>query len=1778
MCVRGKELPVPTFTVSDDEKTVTDDLTGLVWQKTYVSGKTWQQALEYCENLDYAGYSDWRLPNKNELASLMNYDKASAPYSDFPDMPTVSFHSSSSDASRVSSAWNLKFNSKYIRSSKKYDVVFSYTIYSESNVRCVRSDICEEGKFWNGSQCVNDPCESDSCNMEHATGNCQPRTSSAFECICEGGYSWNNGTCKKTEEVTCENGGGTWNNGACECSEGYDWTGTTCALHEATEEEICNAASGTNWNNGTCECTADGYFWNGSACVDPCASVQCTQNAECVATSLTETSCNCVTGYFADGENCVNPCESAPCNSINNAVADSCNAADANTYTCDCDFGYDWNAGNLTCDATAETICMSAGGTNWDGSICTRTQTCDSIPVENADWNGVPSYTQTYNFETEKWDPEYETQYSETAGECYFACVNGYSWNGGACEKTAATICGEAGGNWNNGTCECADGYDWNGTTCALHEMTEEEKCLAVGGTWNGTKCTLDGFTVCSATSDTPCIDPETRLIWSDAITNVTAANIVSECQGKNYGGFTDWQTATISQLRTLVSSCDAEALGPGGTCGVTDNCSALSSCYDTNNCYVNCTNSSKLGDNTYFISSTPDGTEYNAHWVFFFGGTYYNGNAIDSNGSWGMADIDNNTVRCTRCADGYKWNGTACIEMTEEEKCLAAGGTWNGTQCNIDGFPVCSATSATPCIDPETRLIWSTAITGVAAANIVSECQGKNYGGFTDWQTATISQLRSIVQGDTNLVVGGTCGVTDNCFEVSCYNDTECNCTNNGCSSLTSKLGDTKALISSTLDDTSYNTHWIVNFKGELAIGGIGSFGTTWYTGESDNNNIRCARCADGYKWNGTACIDMTEEEKCLAAGGPWNGTQCTLDGFTVCSATSDTPCIDPETRLIWSKAFTGVAAANIISTCETSTEGGYSDWQTATISQLRTLVSSCDAEALGLGGACGVTDNCSALSSCYDTNNCYADCTNSSKLGDSTYLTSSTPDGTSYNAHWMLSFGGSSANRNMISSRGLWNLADLDNNNIRCTRCAEGYEWNGTACVISLPVCSKTSSLPCKDSSTNLIWSKKAPEAKNWEDAVAYCETLVDEGLGGWELASVSQLRSLLSNCSTTQSGGSCNINERCTGYYSCNLSSSGCFEGCSAPNSKLNDDSCFFSSNPESDGLPFIWEVCFDTGVIYVLSPDELLDARCAQCPAGTAWDGFACVPGGVSEASACLDRGGKWNPSNKKCTREVACTFELLGGIVPASSVLENYAWNDNGRNGKFTQTWNGSEWVPETNHAVYDETPEECNFVCAEDFYPIFGNNCTNGCVITGNNPCESIANTDSEHTCYPTGTDTFTCGCAGGYVWKDGACVSIRSNHCSSENPTPCYDPETGLIWSEKTLVASFEDAKTYCHGLNTSNYYGYDNGWSSPTIGQLRTLIQNCSYTEPDGDCNVREDKILDPSAQNLSLTCATACSEDSTGVYSKLGDTERLWSSTNETGHNWVLNEEKAWSVVFSKASVRNFPATYSSYLRCARCLDGEVWNPAVSECVSESSTQQKDCEPKNVEHTVWNDNGKNGKFNQTWTGSTWFPETRESSYSTTPGECNFKCANDYLWNGTSCVLKYGNYCSDDNTLFPCRWRYAYWSDLKGYNFKCESLNEQNYGGFSSGWREPTISDLRFLVRNCDDKTSYEDGICAVFEDDLFGTCLTFNHCFNNACKGCNDDQFHTIMSHSQHRLLWSSSCAEYTDYGCRLHWKLDTKTGAVTINYEGYADYPNGFLEEFDKSYHTICVHDD
>jgi hypothetical protein len=86
IAVRGEtSLSVNRF-VNNHDGTTTDSLTGLVWQQNtaIIDGGstpdliTWKDGLNYIQNQNYqkfAGYADWRLPNINELISLLDFSQ-----------------------------------------------------------------------------------------------------------------------------------------------------------------------------------------------------------------------------------------------------------------------------------------------------------------------------------------------------------------------------------------------------------------------------------------------------------------------------------------------------------------------------------------------------------------------------------------------------------------------------------------------------------------------------------------------------------------------------------------------------------------------------------------------------------------------------------------------------------------------------------------------------------------------------------------------------------------------------------------------------------------------------------------------------------------------------------------------------------------------------------------------------------------------------------------------------------------------------------------------------------------------------------------------------------------------------------------------------------------------------------------------------------------------------------------------------------------------------------------------------------------------------------------------------------------------------------------------------------------------------------------------------------------------------------------------------------------------------------------------------------------------
>jgi len=146
--VRGVEWGSRGDFKDNGDRTVTDKYTSLMWQQDTapdrINNRTvyynWQEALSYCENLTLAGYSDWRLPNVNELQSLVDYTSYNPSINEvyFPITPSVSFWSSTTDV--VWAAWNVSFYDGSVSGSGS-DKLNPYNY-----VRCVRGGQCSQAK------------------------------------------------------------------------------------------------------------------------------------------------------------------------------------------------------------------------------------------------------------------------------------------------------------------------------------------------------------------------------------------------------------------------------------------------------------------------------------------------------------------------------------------------------------------------------------------------------------------------------------------------------------------------------------------------------------------------------------------------------------------------------------------------------------------------------------------------------------------------------------------------------------------------------------------------------------------------------------------------------------------------------------------------------------------------------------------------------------------------------------------------------------------------------------------------------------------------------------------------------------------------------------------------------------------------------------------------------------------------------------------------------------------------------------------------------------------------------------------------------------------------------------------------------------------------------------------------------------------------------------------------------------------------------------------------
>ena len=117
-----------------DKVWVVDRQQGLMWQDNNEVANlehTWKSAVQYCHNLSLGGYTDWKLPNYEELLSIVDYNRYDpAIVKTFMNVGTSSnYWTETKHIEQFSSAWIVYFYNGY---------TYIDDMKTENHVRCVR--------------------------------------------------------------------------------------------------------------------------------------------------------------------------------------------------------------------------------------------------------------------------------------------------------------------------------------------------------------------------------------------------------------------------------------------------------------------------------------------------------------------------------------------------------------------------------------------------------------------------------------------------------------------------------------------------------------------------------------------------------------------------------------------------------------------------------------------------------------------------------------------------------------------------------------------------------------------------------------------------------------------------------------------------------------------------------------------------------------------------------------------------------------------------------------------------------------------------------------------------------------------------------------------------------------------------------------------------------------------------------------------------------------------------------------------------------------------------------------------------------------------------------------------------------------------------------------------------------------------------------------------------------------------------------------------------------
>ena len=923
----------------------------------------------------------------------------------------------------------------------------------------------------------------------------------------------------------------------------------------------------------------------------------------------------------SDADIVEDPC--AKCGEMANSTG-VCKQTASGEYYCECKTNYAWNS--LICAPNAKRV------------------DCGNLP-QNANWNVYTTVYQTWNGSS--WSPFAGGTYNEEPdpNECRFKCKNGYEWVNSQCKEKSFPYVDETSGliwsyknsarKWENALIFCDTlsygGYDdWHlptidelktlflecsesmpGGSCAVSANCLESGCYSQE---TCESCLYAKKGVLSGKNDSEYNKlGEYLFLWSSSTlsdhpdymwgANLGIASIYKGHKSENYS------------LHCVRPNCESGYFWNGESCEAaptkTTECQGL-----PENAVWNSVSS---------ITQTWNGYSWSPSTTI----------AYDENESSKFCRF--------KCKPDYEWTGSLCVKTpyydsttnlmwskksnrsmqnnTVESYCaeLSEGGyddwrlpTINELRTLIQNCPKtvtggsCSVTDnclSSTCMPTEDSCscetipinapydgkyskFGETEITGFASASTLEENSKYRWVVSAGSVYSSSSSSYSLVRCVRSNCEQGYFWNGESC-EISPTQTTEC-----------TELPEhaTWNTTESTITQTWNGYSWFPSSTGSY--------------NETANPDQCWFQCDSGYKSNGTSCIECPSDYE-------WN------DGFC-----NKIPYEDSGNGLVWSaKSTSSLTWQSASSYCNNLHLNGYK-WHLPTISELKTLI--INNAATTAGGICEVKDSCLAAS-CLNSA-CHSDLSDTNEqhsiLGDKDRLWSSSQLQDYSGAYWTVSFDSgdiawsarlgdpyfvrcvSSSMKRIENCSGLpehanwsyitsveqtWNgeewlpaaTTGYTGSGANCSfKCDSDYLWYETQCIPA----------PYYDSESGLMWSEKPSETMTLEVAESYCAELSESGFSDWRMPTISELRTLIQNCSSTESGGSVGLTDDCLflgcwAQDSCPINSYGEY-------GKLGDKSVLWSSSLVPENTNNAWCVIFSSAAISYRSTNDKIYVRCVR----------------------------------------------------------------------------------------------------------------------------------------------------------------------------------------------------------------------------------------------------------------------------------------------------------------------------------------------------------------------------------------------------------------------------------------------------------------------------------------------------------------------------------------------------------------------------------------------------